>query len=560
VTTPVQNQHTIAPECAALIESASKWLQSIAPGAKLTSDSRRVDPGDVFFAYAPAMMGLAMSTTALVDSKTFDARAFIPDAIERGARAVMFDDRGYDLAPEYKIPYFACPDLQSIAGLIANAHYAKPDDAMFSVAVTGTNGKTTCTQWLGAALSRCGIPTAVIGTFGIGLFKEGRAPAFNETGYTTPDAVQLQEALMGLHQRGAAALAIEASSIGLQQQRLRGLHVDVALFTNLTRDHLDYHGDIAAYEAAKTALFSWPGLQHAVLNLDDPMGQRLLMQLRDTMPDTSVTGYGLHPDTFTAVLAAESAPQLHASEFGNVHKNTETRYLIASDIVHSQAGTQFQLQIISAPTNAKVTVKTQLIGDFNVSNVLGVIGVLLAKGFNFTTAVNAIEALEPVAGRMQQIGGLNQPLVVIDYAHTPDALEKTLVSLRKLAQERRGALWCVFGCGGGRDAGKRPQMGAISQQADHVIVTSDNPRHETPAAIIADIVAGFGRGDTPQVIEDRASAILWALRHATKNDVVLLAGKGHESYQEIKGRKYQFLDADHAAIALAARATMKGPD
>jgi UDP-N-acetylmuramoyl-L-alanyl-D-glutamate--2,6-diaminopimelate ligase len=207
-------------------------------------------------------------------------------------------------------------------------------------------------------------------------------------------------------------------------------------------------------------------------------------------------------------------------------------------------------------------IKTQLVGKFNVSNVLGILGVLLAKGVELKSAVEAVETLVPVPGRMEQLGGQDAPLVVIDYAHTPDALEKTLSTLRQVSQQRSGELWCVFGCGGDRDPGKRPQMGAVSQLADHIIVTSDNPRSEDPSAILAEIVKGIDTArvgnDALHVVEDRAAAILWAVRHAGKSDVVLLAGKGHESYQEIKGKKMPFLDADHAALALAARATMKG--
>jgi UDP-N-acetylmuramoyl-L-alanyl-D-glutamate--2,6-diaminopimelate ligase len=232
--------------------------------------------------------------------------------------------------------------------------------------------------------------------------------------------------------------------------------------------------------------------------------------------------------------------------------------LQASDIRSTASGTAFRLDSIFGAGQ----IKTQLVGNFNVSNVLGVFGVLLAKGHDFKTAADAVETLTAVPGRMQQLGGQDAPLVVIDYAHTPDALEKTLTTLRQVAQQRGGQLWCLFGCGGDRDPGKRPQMGRVAQAADHIIVTSDNPRSEEPAAILEQIVQGIDVArlakDSLQVIEDRASAILWAVRHAGKNDVVLLAGKGHEPYQEIKGRKLPFLDADHAALALAARATMKG--
>ena len=527
--------------------SLQAWLAATAPGAPLSADSRRILPGDVFLAYAAApAQGIVV-----------DGRNFIADAIERGAAAVLFDAAGFDWNPAWSVPHHGVPNLQAIAGSIAAAHYGQPDAAMLSIAVTGTNGKTSCTQWLGDAFSRSGTPTAVIGTFGVSLFENGKSGAVEVTGYTTPDAVQLQRALADLRTRGARAVAIEASSIGLQQQRMLGMHVDVALLTNLTRDHLDYHGDMATYEAAKTRLFDWPGLRHAVLNLDDPMGLRLLSHLRATAPAVRLIGY---------TRLADQTSQIRVSELG-----PDGLLLMAAEIRGSHAGTQFQLSVVSAnsSTNSsanssampdtvvtKSAVKTQLVGDFNVSNVLGVLGVLLSLGVPVNAAVTGVEALRPVAGRMQQIGGPDQPVVVIDYAHTPDALEQTLASLRGLATERQGALWCVFGCGGDRDPGKRPQMGAIAQAADHVIVTSDNPRGELPAAIIADIVAGIATERAPQVIEDRATAILWALKHAGKHDVILLAGKGHENYQEIKGRKFQFLDADHAALALAARATM----
>jgi len=523
---------TVSANTAIDIDTIASWLAEVAPGASLTADSRRVAPGDVFLAYAPAPKEGVLT----------DGREFINHAIEQGARAVLFDDQAFAWHNEWQVPHSGIPGLRQVAGTLANRYYANPDQDMLAIAVTGTNGKTSCTQWLGSALSgsRPAIATVVIGTFGVGLFKAGKAPVFDANGYTTPDAVQLQHALATARKNGAGALAIEASSIGLHQGRMTGLHIDIALFTNLTRDHLDYHGDMAAYEAAKTKLFDWPGLKHAVINLDDPMGVRLVTRLRERAPSVQITTYGL-------------------SQTG-----VGTPHLWASALRNSHAGTQFQLHtpiaLASGVQPAPMQVKTRLVGDFNVSNVLGVLGVLLASGLSMTGAIAAIENLQPVAGRMQQLGAPEQPLVVIDYAHTPDALEKTLASLRQLAQGRHGALWCVFGCGGDRDSGKRAQMGSVSQAADHVIITSDNPRNEAPAAIIADIVAGSDAAGkpVPQVIEDRATAILWALRHAAKTDVVLLAGKGHENTQEIKGRKHHFMDAEHAALALAARATMKG--
>jgi UDP-N-acetylmuramoyl-L-alanyl-D-glutamate--2,6-diaminopimelate ligase len=497
------------------------WLQANAPAtAQLTSDSRSVAAGDVFIAYP---------------GDTADGRQFIAQAIEKGARAVVFEADGFDWNDAWPLPHLAVQDLKKIAGPIANAWYREPDASMVTVAVTGTNGKTSCTQWIGKSLSRLGDPTAVIGTLGVGLFKRSEHGGFSVTGYTTPDAVLLQRRLAELRDAGATALAIEASSIGLDQGRLNGMHFDVALFTNFTRDHLDYHGDMDAYEVAKKMLFDWPGLKHAVINLDDEMGVRLIRHLKKSNPALQIIGY-------TAAAQSEQG----------------VAGLSAADIRSSHGGTAFRLE---SPFGT-AQVKTQLVGHFNVSNVLGVLGVLLAKGVAFKAAIEAVESLTAVPGRMQQLGGQDAPLVVIDYAHTPDALEKALTTLRQVAEERGGKLWCVFGCGGDRDPGKRPQMGAVSELADHIIVTSDNPRSEDPAAILAQIVQGISparqQSAAPQVIEDRATAILWAVRHAEKKDVVLLAGKGHEAYQEIKAKKLPFLDADHAALALAARATMKG--
>ena len=496
------------------------WLRAAAGKAQLSSDSRTIGAGDAFLAYP---------------GDSADGRSYIPQAIARGAAAVLYEEKAFQWNPAWQLPHLAVPDLKRVAGFVANACYQKPDADMFSVAVTGTNGKTSCTQWLGSALSRLGQPAAVVGTLGVGLYRRGTASPFQATGYTTPDAVQLQRALKQLHDAGARALAIEASSIGLDQGRLNGLHVDVAVFTNFTRDHLDYHSDMAAYEEAKARVFDWPGLRHAVINLDDEMGLRLVSRLKQAQPGLAVIGYSV------AGRAVEGVATLRAT-----------------DVRSNQGGTAFRLDSLFG----SASVKTQLVGLFNVSNVLAVLGVLLAKGVQFKAAVEAVEALQPVPGRMQQFGGHDAPLVVIDYAHTPDALEKALLALRQVAQQRAGQLWCVFGCGGGRDAGKRPQMGAVSEAADNIVITSDNPRGEEPGAILAQIVEGVNAArlanDDVHVIEDRAAAILWAVRHAGKNDVVLLAGKGHEDYQEIKGKKLPFLDADHAALALAARVTLKG--
>ncbi len=493
---------------------ALKWLQSIAPLSNLYSDSREI-----------AMVGDIDAVFMAYPGDEADGRNYIAHAIKAGAKAVIYEAAGFAWNDAWAVPHLAVTGLKNIAGSIAAAHYRQPDAGMFTVAVTGTNGKTSCAQWLAGALSRQGELAAVIGTLGVGLCRGGVCEEHNPTGYTTPDAVLLQRTLAGLRAEGVTGLAIEASSIGLDQGRLNGMHFDVALFTNFTRDHLDYHRDMKSYEIAKRLLFDWPGLRHSVINLDDELGMKLLRSYQGRVP---VMGYSLNS------VAPDGVPTLTARSIRTRTKGTEF-------IVESPFGT--------------ARVKTHLVGRFNVSNVLGVLGVLLAKGISWEAATDAVGGLHPAPGRMQQMGGKDAPMVVIDYAHTPDALEKALAALRQVANEREGKLWCVFGCGGDRDPGKRPDMGAVAEAADYVVVTSDNPRSEEPAHIIQQIVGGMK--SEPQTMEDRAAAILLAVKQAGKQDVILLAGKGHETYQEVKGTKFPFIDAEHAALALAARATMK---
>jgi UDP-N-acetylmuramoyl-L-alanyl-D-glutamate--2,6-diaminopimelate ligase len=501
-------------------------IRKLAPTANLASDSRRIMLGDVFFAY-PGDAG--------------DGRSFIESAIEQGAALVVLDPAGFTWNDKWSVPYLTVEQLKQNAGVIAHAFYEQPDAAMFTVGVTGTNGKTSSAVWLGQALSRGGEAAAVIGTLGVGVFRPRGEVEYDVTGYTTPDAVLLARSLADLRDKGAASLAIEVSSIGLEQGRTSGMHFDVALFTNLTRDHLDYHGTMEAYEAAKIKLFDWPGLKTAVVNLDDPAGVRIIDHLQakpvSLAGEIPLIGYTLH-DT-TARPDIEGVMILRASQLR----------------AGRSGGTEFHLE---CPLGV-AQVRTQLVGGFNISNALGVIGAVLAKGLGLRAAIEAVEALQPAPGRMQQVGGHDAPLIVIDYAHTPDALEKTLAALRPVANDRGGQLWCVFGCGGDRDPGKRPQMGKIAQAADHVLVTSDNPRSEEPHSIIEQILAGMDQNNpasTVQALDDRAGAILSAIKHAAKPDVILLAGKGHEPYQEIKGKKLPFSDADHAQLALSARLTM----
>ncbi len=334
----------------------TNWLREALAGsasqAELALDSRRIGRGDVFLA-CPGEAG--------------DGRQYISQAIEAGAAAVLFDDEG-DFAwdDSWRVPHRAVPSLAQSAGRLAHAWYEEPDRDMFSVAVTGTNGKTSCTQWLGQALSREQMPTAVIGTLGVGLFRRGSADRFSNTGFTTPDAVQLHRHLAAQKKQGATALAIEASSIGLVQGRMDELHVDVAVLTNFTRDHLDFHGTMQAYEAAKAKLFDWPGLKHAVVNLDDAMGARTVTRLRQRQPQVSILGY---------TIAALNAPAVDVSGIA---------VLSASDIRIGQAGTSFQL---SSPFGS-AAVRTQLIGRFNVSNLLAIAGVLFARASPLAMSCN----------------------------------------------------------------------------------------------------------------------------------------------------------------------------
>ncbi|MBU9354722.1 UDP-N-acetylmuramoyl-L-alanyl-D-glutamate--2,6-diaminopimelate ligase [Burkholderia multivorans] len=493
------------------IAAALAWLrQHVAPAAQLHADTRSLRAGDVFVAYA-------------VDGA--DNRAFIADALARGAAAVLYQPEGLAATPNAPVA-LAVPALDQLAGEIASGWYGDPSDGLLAIGVTGTNGKTTCTQWIAAALTALHQPCAIIGTLGSGM-----PGHLVPTGFTTPDAPQLQRSLAQLRDGGAQAVAMEVSSHALHQGRVNGTAFDIAVFTNLTQDHLDYHRTFEAYEAAKAKLFAWRGLRAAVVNRDDAAGHRLLEKLAGRV---RTIAYGIG-DTQQALDA--------------------DRELVALDVRATATGTAFRLR--SSWGDADVEVGT--LGTFNVSNLLAVLGALLAADVPFDAALAEIARLEPVNGRMQRLGGRlqnDEPLVVIDYAHTPDALEKTLDALRPIAVARGGRLVCMFGCGGDRDATKRPLMGAIAERlADDVVVTSDNPRSEDPQAIIDQIVAGMTAPDRARRIEDRASAILQAVRGAAREDVVVLAGKGHEATQEIMGKKRAFSDQDHARLALAARAT-----
>lgn len=477
------------------LPSTLAWLRARAPQGQLRTDSRHVQPGDIFIAWPGAAA---------------DGRAFVAQALAHGAAACLVEhDGSADFAfADARIASFT--GLKAITGSLAAQWLGHPAQALRIVAVTGTNGKTSTAWWLAHALPRC----AMVGTLGVGL-----PPHFTSTGMTTPDPVLLQTEFAKFIAAGAEFAAIEASSIGIVEHRLAGTAIDTAVFTNFTQDHLDYHGSMDAYWQAKAQLFDWPGLRVAVVNVDDAQGRALAQTL---------------------------APR-SALEVWTVGLQHPAR-LMAVDIAHTAQGMAFTV----VEGQQRQPMQTALIGQYNISNLLGVLATLRGQGHSLAQAVAACASLQPVPGRMQQIAVVGQPLVAIDYAHTPDALVQALAALRPLAQARGGRLCCVFGCGGNRDARKRPLMGAAAEQgADQVLVTSDNPRLEDPQAIVADILAGM-RPQTPYEL-DRAAAIAQAIAQADARDVVLLAGKGHEDYQDAQGHKRPFSDYHEAARAVQAR-------
>ena len=470
---------------------------SLAPRG-ITADSRLVRPGDVFAAYL---------------GRAADGRTFIPDAITRGASAVLWDAVGFRWNPAWEVANLAVDDLKAKLGVIANYIYGRPSGSLWVAGVTGTNGKTSCSHWIAQCFDACGRRAGIIGTLGNGL-----VGALHPSTHTTPDAALVHAALAAMRDAGARAVAMEVSSHALDQGRVNGVEFDVALFTNLTRDHLDYHGTMAAYGTAKARLFAWPGLESRVINIDDPFGQSLTESARGRRQ--SVLTYG----------------------FVNAD-------IVATAIGNTQAG----IRMAVATPWGSGEVAAEVAGTFNASNILGVLGVLLASGIALDEALGALARITAPPGRMQRFGGGFAPLVVVDYAHSPDALEKVLAALRPTVVEG-GELVCVFGCGGDRDAGKRPDMGRIAARlADRVVVTSDNPRSEDPAKIADAVVRGIhDAGNSRWTLElDRGAAIREAIASAHGGDVVLVAGKGHEDYQETRGVRVHFSDAEVATAALA---------
>lgn len=470
----------------------------------LALDSRQVEQGMLFIA---------------VQGAEVDGASFIGQAINRGAVAVLIEKDAQSAAEliknSFKVPIIAVEKLSEYISDIAGQYYGNPSSELAVTAITGTNGKTTCSRLLAELLQLMGKTAGFVGTMGYALAKEQRA--IKETGLTTPDAITAQEILAELKEKGASHIAMEVSSHSLVQRRVAGLHINTAVFTNLSRDHLDYHGDLKSYAAAKSRLFAMQGLENAVINVDDSIGRLILANLRE-----DIKGIGYSLDSCEA--------DVYCKTIG-----------LSPEGVRAQVVTPW----------GEGEIRSSLLGKFNLSNLLAVLTATCAQGFSLSQVLEVLPQLGSVEGRMELVDVQARPHVVIDYAHTPDALEKVLEALRFHCQ---GALWCLFGCGGDRDRGKRPLMGEVaSRLADLLVITSDNPRTESPQQIIDDILEGVNRTNRLIVESDRSHAIKQAVMNARDDDIVLIAGKGHETYQQIGVERFPFSDQAEARLALRAR-------
>jgi UDP-N-acetylmuramoyl-L-alanyl-D-glutamate--2,6-diaminopimelate ligase len=497
------------------IEQAVQWLRQRGV-RRLHTDHRKVAAGDAFLAW-PGMRS--------------DGRDHVAAALAQGAAACLLE-AGNRPPNESSLISNACASfnqLKLFCGPLASLFYRQPSHQLEIIAVTGTNGKTSSTWWLAQALNQLGKRCAVAGTLGIGEIASQQQAGFSQTGLqglatglTTADAVVLQDALQHFVLAGVRACALEASSIGIREHRLDGTLIRVAMFTNFSQDHLDYHQTMQNYWQAKRALFDWPGLTHAVINLDDPQGVLLAQELREKTSIEVIT-YGQH-----------TAADLKAAS---------VRWVSHLDSATGHSGLKFEV----VDQDSRHPVQTAWVGDYNISNLLGVIACLKALGYSIERAVSACQNLASVPGRMQTVNRPGHPLVVVDYAHTPDALGKVLQALQPVAKARGGQLMCVFGCGGDRDRSKRPLMARMAEQsADFLMLTSDNPRTEDPVSIINDIASGLSKQAKHSVCIDRREAIGQMISQAQTADVILIAGKGHENYQEIQGMQLPYSDVEVA--------------
>ena len=492
-------------------DQAAQWLRERVTSA-LRTDNRKVQVNDGFIAWPGA---------------AHDARQFVPIALKQGASACLVEAVGaevfdWDDLPNITDRVASYNGLKSACGPIAASFYQHPSAEVDVIAITGTNGKTSCAWWLAHALQKLGQSSSLVGTLGL-----GRPDNLINTGMTTPDPVLLQSHLYDMVREGICNCVMEASSIGIAEHRLDGTNVRLAMFTNFSQDHLDYHGDMDQYWQAKESLFDWPGLQAVVVNIDDPKGVLLANKLQK-IGQVKVWTYA----TQEQVLKQAS------------------QHIQAVHMKYANRGMQFEIK----QGDSSASLETTMVGDYNVSNLTGVIACLCALGHRLDDVAQACRNLPAIPGRMELLGVAGDPLVVVDFAHTPDAIEKTLRALQPLAALRGGDMICVLGCGGDRDKSKRPLMAAAAEMyAQQIVLTSDNPRSEDPTAILQDMYAGLKKPQSARTVVDRAQAIAEAVQHARPNDLVLIAGKGHETYQEILGVKYPFSDQSHVQQAILHR-------
>lgn len=504
---------------ALLADSAVSSVDCVPPDVTITDltlDSRAVRPGSAF--------------VALPGTRTHGI-GFAEQAVQAGARAILWEPVDGVVAPRVpdNVALVSVPQLTRWLGAIADWFFDAPSRTVRVVGVTGTNGKTTTAHVIAAALQQLDVSSAYAGTLGY-----GRVGALNSGSHTTPDAITVHRQLAELRDEGVRCLGMEVSSHALDQGRIGGVRFDTAVFTNLTRDHLDYHGTLDAYGDAKARLFRWVSLRHSIINVDDPFGRELAARVAHT---------GLV--VFSRAGAITLDPRWRRAD-------GEPKQLFARHVSAGPNG----LDITFDGSWGEATLRSRFVGDFNVENLLAVLATLLTSGVSMQQAIGALEKCTAPPGRMETLTAPDRPLAIVDYAHTPDALEKALLAVRIHAgrKHRSGKLVCVFGCGGDRDPGKRPLMGAIAERlADRVIVTDDNPRTEDGDAIVADIRKGLAHPDKVTVERDRAVAIARAIAESDAGDVVLIAGKGHEDYQIVGAERRSFSDREQAQLALRRR-------
>lgn len=505
----LQRHATLADLIDGLVELPVKSAQQV--NTRITGvqmDSRLLRKGDLFIACF---------------GKNHDARNFIGDAIAKGAIAVLVESGGewQGISKVEDVPIIAIDNLSAKISAIAGRFFANPSEKLHVIGITGTNGKTSCSQFIAQGLNMHGYQCGVMGTLGYGICGN-----LKETHLTTPDAVFTQTALAEMVRDKINPVVMEVSSVGLHQKRVQAVHFDTAIFTNLTRDHLDYHGSMEAYGESKKKLFTFESLKTAIINLDDPYALSIINAIA---PNVDVVTYSLKNS-----IASVYAERLQLTRHG------------------------FEARVVTPIGAANISGK--LLGYFNISNLLAVIAALITylsdrRKLDLEELFAKLAQLQPVNGRMEIIGDSEAITAVVDYAHTPDGLRSALAGLR---DHFPGKIWCVFGCGGNRDKGKRPMMGEIAETyADELIIADDNPRNEEGDEIVQHILSGIADKSVVTVIRDRAQAIAFAIENASPGDVVLIAGKGHETYQDIGGNRLMFSDANQVRLALQKRTALQ---